>query len=282
MPARMRAGARRRARQQRGGHARAPEGLQHAQRQDVRHALAARARRPRRHLLRRVRRRGVRRVQSGRPVRAAPACEPCAGRARCACAASGPPGGGRGRAEAALACTRVLAAGGAPPKACMASSAPWSSAVELEDRPTSAVRPPVMPAPHGCLQDLPLKCNQPSRGPARRDGRDRGGALAAGARQAPARLSSRRLFRPSSARSCASHSRRATSRSVMKPASSPSPPSLLRQGALCCGRDRRDCQVSEGAGHRQAGGGARRHACVSPHLQKAATECTPSLRTALQ
>ncbi len=44
MPSRMRAGARRRARQQRGGHTLSPEWLQNAQRQNVRHALAARAR----------------------------------------------------------------------------------------------------------------------------------------------------------------------------------------------------------------------------------------------
>jgi len=199
-------------------------------------AGCARARRRRRHSLRRVRRRGVRRVQSGRPVRAAPACEPCAGCARCACAAWGPPGGGTEHAQAALASCRVPAADGAQPAARTVSSAPWGSAVELHERPTSAVRPAGMTAMHGRLQDRPRKLlpTLPRARPPRRKGPGVCG-LAAGARQAPARLSSRRLLRPSSARSCASHSRRATSRSVMKPASSPSPPSLLRRGASCCG-----------------------------------------------
>jgi len=168
-------------------------------------------------------------MQSGRPVRAAPACEPCAGCARCACAALGPPGGGTEHAQAALASCRVPAADGAQRTARTVCSAPRSSAVELYERPTSAVWPPVMTAMH-----VETAANPAEGLPAATEGTG-GCGLAAGARQAPARLSSRRLLRPSSARSCASHSRRATSRSVMKPASSPSPPSLLRRGASCCG-----------------------------------------------
>lgn len=66
-------------------------------------------------------------------------------------------------------------------------------------------------------------------------------------------------------------------RQLPLPALPPAPRCVLLRGSAGAG-----AQASQGAGRRQAGSGACRRACVSPDLRKAATECTPSLRTALQ
>ncbi len=126
-------------------------------------------------------------------------------------------------------------------------------------------------------------CCQPCRGPARRDGRDRG--LWAGSRcqagagapvqQAAAEAEQRAVLRVALAQG--DQPQRDEARQLPLPALPPAPRCVLLRGSADAG-----AQASQGAGHRQASSGACRRACVSPDLRKAATECTPSLRTALQ